>query len=395
IASPLFGPAKEWKNVFWNGYSNENGNDVASVKVYGIKKDNSHTLLYTLDSATHTLDISAVSAVQYPFVRLQMNNSDSVTATPYQLTKWGVEYVPVPEGAIAPNLYLNIPDTVGTLNGTGFNAKLHAGIAFKNVSKSNFDSLSLKVILFDPKNNKLVYPFKKLHPLQAGDTIHADLDLDVSSLSGWYNLYVEVNPANDQPEQHSFNNFLYKYVYIDRSRTLPVSLVDFNAALQNRNVKVSWSVAAEINTKLYEVQHSTNGVSYSKIGSVKPSPEASQNKEYFYLHENPAAGKNYYRLKIFDTDGSFKYSVVRIVLFANATSITVYPNPVKDVLNISINATGGEISDVRIMNAYGQQMWQQKVNGTVQVDMKTWASGMYMVQVQRGKSAATYKIQKQ
>ncbi|MCW3106710.1 MAG: type sorting protein, partial [Segetibacter sp.] len=397
ITSPVFGPAKQWKNVYWNGYGEETGNDVPVVNVYGIKKDNSDTLLYSLEASTHNFDISAVDAARYPFIRLQMNNADSVTATPYQLTKWGVGYVQVPEGAIATNLYSNIPDTVGTLNGSAYTGTLNVGFAFKNVSKANFDSLSLKVVLYDSAYNPFVYPVQKLHPLLAGDTLHADLALDVSSLSGWYNLYVEVNPANDhQVEQNSFNNFLYKYVYIDRTRVLPVTLLDFNAALQNSNVKTLWSVTAEVNTKQYEVQHSVNGTSFSKIGAVNPLPSAgSENKNYTFVHVNPPTGKNYYRLKIIDNDGAFKYSPVRLVTVANAIAINVYPNPVKDVLNISVSRQDGKPSDVRLMNAFGQQLWQKKVNGTVQVDMKTWASGTYIVQVNEGSAVATYKIQKQ
>ncbi len=391
ITSPVFGPAKTWKNVYWYGYSEENGNDVPLVNVYGIKNDNSDTLLYSLDSSKHNFDISSVSAIQYPYIRLQMSNADSVSATPYQLTDWGLGYIPVPEGAVAPNLYFNIPDTLGTAD----NDTLHAEFAFKNVSKADFDSLKVKVILYDSLQHAIVYTVQKLRALQAGDTLHVSLALDVASLNGTYNLYVDVNPDNDQPEQFTFNNFLYKYVYIDKGRTLPVTLLNFNAVLQNSNVKTLWSVATEVNTKQYEVEHSTNGSSFSKIGVVAASSFASPNKDYTYVHLDPPAGKNYYRLKIVDNDGSFKYSPVRLVTVASSVVVNVYPNPVKDILSISVSRQDAKTSDVRIINAFGQQLWQQKVNGTVTVETKMWASGMYIVQVDEGDAIKTFKIQKQ
>jgi hypothetical protein len=397
INSPVFGPAKEWKSVYWNGYREETGSDVPVVNVFGIKKDNSDTLLYTLDSSTQSFDISAVNAVQYPYIRLQMNNADSVTATPYQLAKWGVGYVPVPEGAIASNLYYNIPDTVGTLNGAAYNGTLNVGFAFKNVSKANFDSLSVKVVLYDAGYNPLVYPLQKLRPLVAGDTLHAELALDVSSLSGWYNLYVEVNPlTNHQPEQFSFNNFLYKNIYIDRGRVMPVTLVDFTAALQNTGVKTVWSVATETNVKHYEVQHSLTGTGFNNIGIVNPLAATSAlNKSYAFMHLNPLAGNNYYRLKVVDNEGTIKYSSVRLVTVANGMEINIYPNPATDILNISVTRRDGKISEVRLVNTFGQQLWQKKVYGTAQVDMKSWASGTYFIKVNVGNAESTYKIQKQ
>lgn len=397
INSPVFGPAKEWKNVYWTGSRDEANNDVPIVNVYGIKKDNSDTLLYTLDSSVHSFDVSGLDAAKYPYIRLQMNNADSVTATPYQLAKWGVGYVQVPEGAIAPNLYYNIPDTVGTLNGAAYNGILNVGFALKNVSKANFDSLSVKVVLYDATNNSFVYPTQKLRPLVAGDTLHADLALDVSSLSGWYNLYVEMNPeTGHQPEQFNFNNFLYKYVYVDRGRVMPVTLVDFNAILQNSAVKTFWSVAAEANMKQYEVQHSTTGSNFASFGIVEPERTSVANdKNYSFLHQSPSFGKNYYRLKMLDNDGLVKYSSVRLVTVASGVTIQVYPNPVKDILNISVSRQDGKVGDVIILNVFGQQLWQKKINGTVQVNMKTWASGTYVVKINEGNAVSTYKVQKQ
>jgi len=384
ISSPVFGPAKKWKNVYWNGSSQEAGHDLPIVKVYGIKKDQSDTLLYTLDSSTHNFDISSVSAVQYPFIRLAMSNADSITATPYQLSNWGVEYVHVPEGAIAPNLFLNIPDTAeGGL--------LRAEFAFKNVSKADFDSLALKVVLSDSLNNAYEYPVQKLRGLVAGDTLHASLKLDVSLLSGWYNLNVVVNP-NQQPEQFSFNNFFYKYVYISKGLVLPLTQLDFEAQLQNSRVKTTWSVVTDSHTKGYEVQHSTDGANFSPVGVVAAK---ASDKNYSFTDNNPSFGKNYYRLKIYDVDGSFKYSPVKLVTVTYGITMNVYPNPVKDVLHINVLREDQKPSDVRIVNAFGQQLWQQKVSGTAQVNMKSWAGGIYIVQVNKGSSIETYKIQKQ
>ncbi|MBK6938241.1 MAG: hypothetical protein IPH18_16275 [Chitinophagaceae bacterium] len=59
---------------------------------------------------------------------------------------WRLTYLPVPEGAIAPNLYMSTKDSVEV--GEPFDYK----VAFKNVSEVPFDSLKVKVIVTDRNN---------------------------------------------------------------------------------------------------------------------------------------------------------------------------------------------------------------------------------------------------
>jgi PKD repeat protein len=60
-------------------------------------------------------------------------------------------------------------------------------------------------------------------------------------------------------------------------------------------------------------------------------------------------------------------------------SITVYPNPVKDVLNI--NATGN-MQEVQVMNIFGQTILDRKINNTVMLLNSTeLKSGLYTLKV--------------
>lgn len=396
ITSPKFGRAKAWKTVTWSGFTEEAGNDQPVVDVVGVDVNNKDSVLYSLTSAQQTFSLTGVDAVKYPYIKLRMNNKDSVTATPFQLTSWKIDYDPVGEGAVAPNLYFNLPDTIGKMYAATTSADtLPIGVGFKNVSTENLDSVAVQITLYDSLNNAITYPVTKLHPLAAGDTMHIDLKMDVSGLSGLYNVYIKINPNNTQPEQYSFNSFLYKYVYINRIVLLPISLLDFTAMLAGTNVHTTWAIANEGNTRNYIVQHSTNGTAFTTIGQLLAGNTHSGNGSYSYDHANPAAGKNYYRLQIVDNDGSFKYSAVRLVTIGKAIVVNVYPNPVKDKLNISITRQDGKPSVVRMMNEFGQELWQQNVSGAVQVDMSKWAAGLYLLQVNDGNTLKTYKINRQ
>ncbi len=325
-----------------------------------------------------------------------MNNVDSITATPYQLTEWNLQYVPVPEGAIAPNLYYSIPDTLGTWvsNQQIKSDTLHVGVAFANVSQADFDSVAVKVILFDTLQNPIELPLQRVRALLAGDSLHIDLQLPVNGLSGWYNMYLNVNPAGDQPEQFTFNNFLYKYIYFDNATSLPVTLTSFTALLQGTQVKTSWNVSAEVNTRQYEVEYSTSGDHFNRISTVAAAGVAGKN-EYTYYHTNPANGFNYYRLKIIDKDGSFTYSAIRQVTVDPSVVIRLYPNPVRDVLTLSVANPAAKTSEVILLNAFGQQVWQKQMSGTEQIDMKRLPAGNYLLRVLTNGVDHVYKVQKQ
>jgi hypothetical protein len=98
------------------------------------------------------------------------------------------------------------------------------------------------------------------------------------------------------------------------------------------------------------------------------------------------AGQTYYiRVSGYsDTQvGSFCLSVARNQLLANNTfdnnSFSYYPNPVKNVLNLSYSQ---DISNVEVYNLLGQKMSANTIGANLgQVDMSGLASGTYVVKV--------------
>ncbi len=393
ITSPLFGPAKAWDKVQWSGLGSADGNDRVRLEVIGVKKDKSEVILHTLDTLQNDFNISSINAATYPNVMLRLWLQDSIKATPYQLNQWRVLYTPAPEGAIAPNLYAVIPDTVfhsaPTLADT-----LQFKVAFKNVSKVNFDSLSLQLVLYDANNNRTEIPLPKTRPVIAGDTVHVGAKIFVGNYQGLYNMYLMVNPDAAQPEQYLFNNFLFKNVFV-YGTPLPVTLVNFLANPFSSGVKVQWQVTNEENFSHYEIEHSADGRSFNNIGKSTAINSGAIIKAYEFYHPNPLNGKNYYRLKMVNKDGSFSYSPVRLVNFGKGIMVNVYPNPVRDKMQISISKTDNKPSAIRIMNMFGQVMLSKSVQSFTEIDTRTWQSGTYVVQVDDGSSLQTFKVIKQ
>ena len=74
-------------------------------------------------------------------------------------------------------------------------------------------------------------------------------------------------------------------------------------------------------------------------------------------------------------------------------SFTAYPNPVKDILNVSFTQ---DITDVAVYNILGQQVLFKKLNATKgQVDMSNLSSGTYLVKVNSENAVKTIKVIKQ
>jgi hypothetical protein len=232
IESPLFGPAKQWKQIHWRGNSLESpSTDSLGVQVIGVDTSGNQTLLYSLNAGTLDFDISAINVQQFPYVKLRLVTTDSTHATPYQLKYWRLNYVPVPEGALAPNVFISGKDSVE------LGEKIQFGIAFKNISLQKFDSLKIALKLTDKNNVTHIIPYPKAKPLISGDTVKIIYEIDSKDYPGLNTLFLDVNPDNDQAEQYHFNNFLYKNFFVKADITNPLLDVTFdNVHILNEDI---------------------------------------------------------------------------------------------------------------------------------------------------------------
>ncbi len=232
ITSPKFGPAKAWKQMHWRGTSEEdNSFDNPTVNIIGIDYNNIETPLLRVNKNTQDVDISFIDAAKYPYIKLKMRNMDSITLTPYQLSYWRVNYDPVPEGAVAPNLFFTTNDTLELGNNLNF------GIAFKNISPTAFDSLSIKVTVIDKNNISHPVLLPKQKPLVSGDTLLFKYQIDTRNYTGLNTLLVDFNPDDIQPEQYHFNNFLYRNFFVKGDNISPLLDVTFDGVhILNRDI---------------------------------------------------------------------------------------------------------------------------------------------------------------
>jgi len=120
-------------------------------------------------------------------------------------------------------------------------------------------------------------------------------------------------------------------------------------------------------------------------------PAAMHGQPYVYViaQGTTANGFSSYTLGIDDFKIEFPLSTAS---FSKA-DIKVYPNPVKNILNLSYSQ---DISDVAVFNLLGQQVLAKKVNATEsQIDMSSLTQGTYLVKVTVENQVKTIKVIKE
>lgn len=171
---------------------------------------------------------------------------------------------------------------------------------------------------------------------------------------------------------------------------LPVTLTSFTATLQPGNsVKVAWSTSMELNSKLFEVERSTDGQTFSKIASTPAAGNSSVRIDYAILDDvaSLTAPFVYYRLKQIDIDGKSTLSkVVSVKLKKTNTVFTVSPNPFTNTVNINIDWDKNESTVVRVFNVTGAEVYSKNVkmvqgNNLIVIDeLANVAPGSYIIQ---------------
>lgn len=109
-----------------------------------------------------------------------------------------------------------------------------------------------------------------------------------------------------------------------------------------------------------------------------------------YGYNGATSSTNCYTLKV--ATGTASRSVDPI---AATNTISVYPNPVRNTLNIQIPGSKSG-ADIKLFDMYGKMMLQKKsVAATTAIDVSSLASGVYMMRIINGGKETNLKVMKQ
>lgn len=168
--------------------------------------------------------------------------------------------------------------------------------------------------------------------------------------------------------------------------TLPVVLVGFTAELNsNKTVTLNWNTQQEVNASHFAIERSNNGSDWSDIGTVAAKGNTSMVTDYTFTDEAPAAGINYYRLKMVDLDDKYGYTQVAVVRMAALVSnVSFFPNPTHDYVNVNLAQSNGAEVTILLLNQSGQVLQEKKAAGgntIVTLPVQQYAAGLYILSV--------------
>ena len=144
---------------------------------------------------------------------------------------------------------------------------------------------------------------------------------------------------------------------------LPVTLLSFTAQLNSAgNADIKWSTATEINTSRFEIEKSLSGNQFAYLKTVAAAGNSSVVLNYNEQDNQVAAGTTFYRLKMIDIDGSYKYSNIASVKKQAANEVLLYPNPAAESITISWAKPVSKNITYSIYDASGKMVMQWVVS---------------------------------
>jgi Secretion system C-terminal sorting domain len=183
---------------------------------------------------------------------------------------------------------------------------------------------------------------------------------------------------------------------------LPLELLSFDATAAGRFTSLIWTTTHEINVRDFTVERSVDGVQYQPAGVVAAQQNYSGNNDYRFTDSFPASGTNFYRLKMEDLDGNFSYSPIKKIDFSATVTISCYPNPVVDYVNVRIYHSDAAEYRYTIVTLDGKMIQSGLIavsSSLQQVSLNVTAApkGLVLIRVQnvQDHSSETFKIFKQ
>jgi hypothetical protein len=187
---------------------------------------------------------------------------------------------------------------------------------------------------------------------------------------------------------------------------LPVELVSFSSSVSEREVKLNWTTAYEINNSGFEIQKMIfNGLKSDEwiySGYIKGKGTTNTMTNYTFNDKKLNTGKYKYRLKQIDNNGNFEYhNLAETIVIGNPDKYKLlqnYPNPFNSVTKIeySIQKTG--FVTLKIYDISGKEVKtlvntnQEAGYYEISFDAYSLSSGVYFYRITANNFVETKKM---
>lgn len=147
-------------------------------------------------------------------------------------------------------------------------------------------------------------------------------EYDEKEIYGKLSIGISPDASGSKDGIHSFNRFSIVNL---TDIILPVKLGELKLSRMKDGVNLEFSAFDQEGVLSYEVERKSDESGFKSIGSIRSNHQKVT--EYLYFDAAPLPGKNYYRIKVVNTDDRSYFSHVESIVLPEKQQFLLQPNP--------------------------------------------------------------------
>jgi hypothetical protein len=222
-----------------------------------------------------------------------------------------------------------------------------------------------------------------------------------SNSDGAFDAPISATAANATASTVTFpiTSFSQTFIGTYGSSPLPVQLVRFTAEARGTAALLHWTTAQELNNNRFEVERSTDGRTFTLVGTRAGAGTSSVAQAYTFTDAQAGqVGKQvYYRLRQVDSDGKASFSSVEVVRFGATLGLVLWPNPSTEYLSLDLSSFPEEAYTVQVTDALGRMILTTRVvpAPATTISVAELPTGSYLLHVLGARTRTTSRFVKQ
>ena len=225
---------------------------------------------------------------------------------------------------------------------------------------------------------------------QDGDDYEIMLTHEMTHALNMGHISASEGPANMNPscctDIQTLDVQCLNYVYAEA--VLPIELQSFDGQSVEHGIEIEWETSSEIDNDFFVLERSIDGSYFEEIVHMQSAGVSNNIQSYQYFDADPYHGKNYYRLKQVDLDGSENYvGGILALTHTYEGDLSVQPNIIdSDLLRFKLNTQENDRGlRIFVSDASGQPVHTVSgiMSGKVfqEINVGTLTPGLYFLHV--------------
>ena len=186
---------------------------------------------------------------------------------------------------------------------------------------------------------------------------------------------------------------------------LPINMLRFDAVMAGTNAQLSWQTNSDASLQYFEVERSSDGSNWAKIGSVPAKNTGANVIDYHFADANMSSFGTqavYYRLRMVFVSGVPGFSMIRTINIAHAQGRpSLWYNAANRQVRVIIPLVAAKTKVVLTLLSTDGKVLQQKSTALAEGynDLRmplpeSLPAGLYLVQLQYNTTKTTLKLVK-